>query len=226
MSLPDLSLAPLSDGPLATSRVSEASFTPTAAGLRPEHAAPHLDLQSLLSDVLAKLLVAGGQQGDGGSQPHSSGQQAPVWPVSSTRAAASTDVVDVSSEESDQAEGYPEDIEFSEDEGLLPDKPVFTGLFRPAVFKSLLHKAKVTTQFGMATVTSSGVQQPAAPHDTLFQVSKPDRDVIPCPPLFGLSLDPGGSYSQQASTQGGGRAPDRQNFRDRSRYQATSKRPF
>lgn len=86
--------------------------------------------------------------------------------------------------DSDRVDECPEGIEFSKDEGLPPDKPVFTGLFRPSIFKSLLHKAKFTTKFG---VTGSSLDKPAQsskPHEALFQVTKPDPDVIPCPPLF------------------------------------------
>lgn len=36
-------------------------------------------------------------------------------------------------------------MEFSDDEGLEPDKPSFTSLFRTSLIKSLLHKAKVST---------------------------------------------------------------------------------
>uniref|UniRef100_A0A2D4MYP9 Uncharacterized protein n=1 Tax=Micrurus spixii TaxID=129469 RepID=A0A2D4MYP9_9SAUR len=34
----------------------------------------------------------------------------------------------------------------SHDEGIKPDQPVFTGLFRPQLFKSLLFKAKTTAR--------------------------------------------------------------------------------
>lgn len=35
------------------------------------------------------------------------------------------------------------DMEFSDDEGMLPDKPTFLGLFRPSLFKSLLPLSNV-----------------------------------------------------------------------------------
>lgn len=40
------------------------------------------------------------------------------------------------------------DIDLSDDEGLMPDQPAFVGLFRPQLFRSLLHKAKITTRQG------------------------------------------------------------------------------
>lgn len=148
---PQVPLAPQTDQPLRARSVPEATFTPTAAGLRPEESSGQLDFQSLLSDALAKILVAGLQQGAGSAQPQTS-QQPHARSTAAARQSAQDPAEDVSSDESDQAEDCPEDIEFFEDEGLPPEKPVFTGLFRPSVFKSLLHKAKVTTQFGMTLI--------------------------------------------------------------------------
>lgn len=47
-------------------------------------------------------------------------------------------------------------MEFSDDEDLLPDRPAFTGLFRPSLFKSLLHKVKMTTHLA----ASEGLSDP------------------------------------------------------------------
>lgn len=41
------------------------------------------------------------------------------------------------------------EFDLSEDEGLILDSPAFTGLFPPALFKSLLHKARTTTHLGV-----------------------------------------------------------------------------
>lgn len=95
-----------------------------------------------------------------------------------------------SQQESSQSDGssieedYPDDLEFSEDEGLWPDRPAFTGLFRPSVFKSLLHKAKVATNIGVFEDHSDQSQGSAAPHDYLFMVPKQEQEFIPCPKLF------------------------------------------
>lgn len=96
-----------------------------------------------------------------------------------TRKEASTAQAD-----SDQGEDYTEDIEFSEGDDLPPDNPAFTGLFRPSLFKSLLHKARLTTNLGAPGVDSLGAPSTPGPHDALFHSSKPDKDVIPCPRLF------------------------------------------
>lgn len=49
-----------------------------------------------------------------------------------------------SSNQSPLEEETHRDLELSEDEGLMPDQPVFAGLFCPALLKSLLFKAKYT----------------------------------------------------------------------------------
>lgn len=143
-----------------------------------------MNFQSVLSDALAKILAAGLQQGIGVPQTHTLPSPAPVPVNQKVTPTITSHAEGASSEESEGGETYPEEVEFSEDEGLPPDKPVFTGLFCPSVFKSLLHKAKVSTKFGIAEVSPDSAAQSSAPHDAVFQVSKLDHDVIPCPPLF------------------------------------------
>lgn len=91
----------------------------------------------------------------------------------------------------------PEDIEFSEDEDLLPDTPAFTGLFRPSLFKSLLHKARLTTNLGASDALPSVSDAATGPHDALFKLSKPDKELIPCPQLFSEVIQ--NSWSQSGS---------------------------
>lgn len=62
------------------------------------------------------------------------------------------------SEEEDLAEP-----ELSEDEGLVPDKPAFAGLFKPLLFKSILHKAKVITHLEVAPPITQESTDPADP---------------------------------------------------------------
>lgn len=177
-------MAPQSDLPLTPRCLPEATFTLTAAGLCTEEPVIQLDFQSVLSDALAKILAAGIQQGAGTSQPPSIGHHALVQdnPLAKASTSANTDYV--SFDESDRGKVRFRGHRILEDEGLLPDKPVFTGLFRSSIFKSLLHKAKVTTQFGVTPSTSVSDKPSTAPHDALFQVSKPEKEVIPCPSLF------------------------------------------
>lgn len=149
------------------------------------------NFQSILSDALARILAAGLQQPvipDPSADPQLSG-----WGRLTYKPSTSTHRDYASSEESDSGEDCPEDMKLSEDEGLLPDQPAFTGLFRPAVFKLLLHKAKVITKFGVVTTTSEGSLPTPTLHDPLFQVTKPDKDVIPChqwPKAGGPNLGP------------------------------------
>lgn len=76
------------------------------------------------------------------------------------------------------------DQEFSDDEGLIPDRPAFTGLFHPTLFKSLLYKAKTTAPMGVAEAPAEpplGLQDPS---ERLFSEPAAEQDVIPSPKLF------------------------------------------
>lgn len=44
--------------------------------------------------------------------------------------------------------------DLSDDEDLAPDQPSFVGLFKPQLFRSLLHKVKLTTRLGTTPVPS------------------------------------------------------------------------
>lgn len=184
-SLPDVSRAGLSPAATSSRPPPEATFTPTAAGLRPEEDAPaagNLDLPSLLSS-LSSLLAAGLPQS--GQPP----LRAPSASTSargrhSTRPRSPVREEAGSSANSDQGEDFPEDLEFSEDEGLAPDAPAFTGLFRPALFRSLLHKARLAMNFSAPETDPNSGQLEKGPLDSLFKLSKPDKDCIPLPQLF------------------------------------------
>lgn len=98
--------------------------------------------------------------------------EAPASPVSTTGSQVSL-----------SAELGFQDFDLSEDEGLPPDQPIFTGLFPQALFKSLLFKAVNTTGF------SSSPAQPPTPApsgalDLLFAELPKVMDSIPTPPLF------------------------------------------
>lgn len=146
-SLPDVSGAGLSSSYRPPRAVPEATFMPPAAGLRdavgPVPAAP-LDFKAFFSSAFSSFLAAGLQHASQLPLQPLAGQsiqQAPPPSSSrSTRKVVSTDLAD-----SDPGEECPEDIELSEDDELPPDNPAFTGLFRPSMFKSLLHKARLTT---------------------------------------------------------------------------------
>lgn len=185
-SLPDVSGVGLSSFCQPPRALPTATFTPTAAGLReatgPAAAAP-LDFQSFFSSAFSSFLAAGLQQASQMSLQPLAGQavqQAP--PSASSRPSKNVTSVDLA--ESDPGDECPEDFELSDDDELPPDNPAFTGLFRPAMFKSLLHKARLTTNLGAAGTDTAGDSAAAGPHDALFHPSKPDKDVVPCPRLF------------------------------------------
>lgn len=193
-SLPDVSgvgLATLYHPPRVP---QEATFTPTAAGLRDpvgSSPTPPLDLQTFLSSAFSSFLAAGLQQATQlPPQPlagHSAQQAPPTSSSHSTRRGAATAQAD-----SDPSEDCPEDIEFSEDDDLPPDNPAFTGLFRPSLFKSLLHKARLTTNLG-----ASGVDSMGAPSTLFFIPQSWTRTLYRAPGCFwtfckalGASLGP------------------------------------
>lgn len=70
LSLPDVSSAAMVKPSSALRQLPEATFTPTAAGLHTRESGAQLDLHSMLSDALAKILAAGIQQRAGSSQSH------------------------------------------------------------------------------------------------------------------------------------------------------------
>lgn len=75
-------------------------------------------------------------------------------------------------------------LRMSEDDEILSDKPAFPGLFRPALFPSLLHKAKVATNMGKVIDPVSSSQEQPNISDSLFKLSQPEHDYLPFPDLF------------------------------------------
>lgn len=77
------------------------------------------------------------------------------------------------SEESVWGEEHLADQDLFEDEGLVPDKPAFTGLLKPTLFKSILYKAKATTHMGVTAPPEQGATDPQDPSGGLF--NEPDH---------------------------------------------------
>lgn len=73
--------------------------------------------------------------------------------------------------------------ELSEDEGLPPDQPAFTGLFPQALFKSLMFKAINTAQLGTAP-PQEPIPTGKGTLDPLFAEPTKAITCIPTPPLF------------------------------------------
>lgn len=86
---------------------------------------------------------------------------------------------------SEEEEAESRELALSDDEGLSPDQPAFIGLFRPQLFRSLLHKALAVTGLGNSTSASTD-PQPAGPSQatSLFIEPAVEPDLIPAPKLF------------------------------------------
>lgn len=95
-----------------------------------------------------------------------------LHPALAGRPASSSQHDSTSSEASSREDDSPEDLEFLEGEGLRPGRPEFIGLFRPSLFKSLLHKAKVMTNTGVVEDPQVQRQEMAFPNDDLFLIPK------------------------------------------------------
>lgn len=76
------------------------------------------------------------------------------------------------------------DFDLSEDEGLLPEQPAFTGLFPQALFKSLLFKAVNTAGFSSSSTVQSSTPATPGALDPLFVEPPKAVESIPTPPLF------------------------------------------
>lgn len=167
-------------------RAPEATFTPTAAGLRAgegQCAGPPLDLQNMVSEAISRIFVAGIQHATH-LAPTSTAVK-PQVPAATLGTSGSP-----SAQESNHSEGSLQDKEYlgefdlSEDKALALDLLAFPGLFRSSLFKSLLHKAKVTTNMGIVMAPVSQATDTSALHGNLFRVPKPEHDFVPCPDLF------------------------------------------
>lgn len=71
----------------------------------------------------------------------------------------------------------------SDDEDLFPDQPAFIGLFKPQIFRSLLHKAKITMGLGLPLPKSSYSATGVGP-SSLFEEPTFEAEEIPGPKMF------------------------------------------
>lgn len=78
----------------------------------------------------------------------------------------------------------PLDQDLSEDEDLSPDQPAFVGLFKPHLFRSLLHKAKITTGLGSPRPLPTNAGEGSSSSVPLFEEPTVDSEEIPGPKLF------------------------------------------
>lgn len=76
------------------------------------------------------------------------------------------------------------DLELSDDEGLMPDQPVFVGLFRPSLFRFLLFKAKKAANMGGNQTMQEAAPGSGDPADSIIPEPAAERVVVPAPRLF------------------------------------------
>ncbi|XP_026558730.1 cleavage stimulation factor subunit 2 isoform X9 [Pseudonaja textilis] len=121
----------------------EATFTPTAAGLRPkEDQDPEMSeqLKTLISQAIAQGIATGLQQQGGG----------PAAATSLPPAPRPSQAPPVKKKDSLPGDGDPKD------KGVAPNVSPFATLFCPSVFKTLLQKAKITANLGADSAAASG----------------------------------------------------------------------
>lgn len=80
--------------------------------------------------------------------------------------------------------GEARDADLSDDEDLPPDQPSFVGLFKPQLFRSLLHKAKLTSRLGSSSQASPSGVANSATSVPLFEEPVVETEEIPGPKLF------------------------------------------
>ncbi|XP_015679209.1 uncharacterized protein LOC107294491 [Protobothrops mucrosquamatus] len=170
----------------------EATFTPTATGLRlPETRETGLSeqMQLLISQAVAQAVastlhhrartesiaseVPSHSNASYVSQAEAAAYQGPVSPFNSSR-----------SRRSFTGDDEQRELGLSEDEDLPPDPPTFTGLFNPALFKSLLHKARSTAQLGPEGIPEAEPSTSQGPTSKICSEPTFTQQYIPCPPLF------------------------------------------
>ncbi|XP_039201699.1 lamina-associated polypeptide 2-like [Crotalus tigris] len=168
----------------------EATFTPTAAGLRPPEAqeiALSEQMQLLISQAVAQVVASTLHQR---ARPESTASEVPSHSNASYLSQAEADTYQgpVSqfnssmSRTSFTGDEEQRELGLSEDEDLPPDPPAFTGLFNPDLFKSLLQKATSTAQLGPEGVPEaepSTSQGPTGCSEATFT-----QQDIPCPSFF------------------------------------------
>lgn len=77
--------------------------------------------------------------------------------------------------------------ELSADEGLVMEAPSFPGLFKPAMFKFILFKAKASTQVSVTTGPDPGTKAAQDLSEGLFAEQVPIQEIVPSPHVSGHS---------------------------------------
>ncbi|XP_013910711.1 PREDICTED: bystin isoform X2 [Thamnophis sirtalis] len=90
----------------------------------------------------------------------------------------------LASEESLTGDKAQRDLDLSDDKALVSDPPAFKAVFPPALFKTLLHKARTTTKLGVGTTTIVGTMGHKDLDEGVISESLEEKEEIPAPQLF------------------------------------------
>ncbi|XP_060541070.1 uncharacterized protein LOC117659200 [Pantherophis guttatus] len=179
----------------------EATSTPAVAGLRPketqepekslpketQHPQITPRMRLMISEAIARGIAAGMQQNQQAASDHTPHEGQPPAPDNPRDVAALprplSPAPSIHSQESLLDDEEPQGSMVSEDKGGTTDTLAFTGLFNPALFKTLLHRAKAT-----ARIEDSSASDPASglsdPNSLVFSEPTIDNEEIPSPKLF------------------------------------------
>lgn len=112
--------------------------------------APSTSRTSVLSvemrEVISIAIAQGIEEGRCQRAPRGDrSRMAQSHPVDTRESCQGSTASSITTEVSTWEEEHPEGYQLSEDEDLPLEKPAFTGLFKPSLFKSILHKARAAT---------------------------------------------------------------------------------
>ncbi|XP_070605557.1 uncharacterized protein [Erythrolamprus reginae] len=182
---------PSEPAPKRAKPTSEATFTPTAAGLHPRKTQePEItpQMRLIISQAIAQGIAAGIQQKQQATSDNALHQGQPTAPNDPRDLTAlqrpHSSASSIHSQKSLWDDEEQTEPVASEVKGAAPDRPVFTGLFNHALFKTLLYKAKATAGIGAdpaASDTSLGLSDPSS---LVFSEFVTKQDEIPMPKLF------------------------------------------
>ncbi|XP_070591367.1 CUE domain-containing protein 1 isoform X1 [Erythrolamprus reginae] len=150
-----------------------ATFTPTAAGLRSQQGSwQHMppDMQELMAEIYSQGVTAGSSQYARRAAP----QTRNLWPAPPPSGLGSLSEEPVFGEDSDK------EYEFSEDENPPEQQPV-AGLFKPALFRTLLFKAKQVMNLQGTKTSEEDTGKTSA---SLLREPQPETDSIPASHIF------------------------------------------
>ncbi|XP_070605564.1 uncharacterized protein [Erythrolamprus reginae] len=166
---------------------SEATFTPTAAGLRPrETQEPEItpQMRLIISQAIAQGIAAGIQQKQQAASDNTLHQGQPTVRESSRDLLAlHSPASSIHSRKNLWDDEEQTEARLYEDEGGAAERPAFTGLFNPVLFKTLLYKAKATAGIG-EPATSDASLALSEPNSLVFSEPAIEKEEIPTPKLF------------------------------------------